>query len=87
MPGKTINHNSPTLYTLKKKLARVMRVKGMGKSDLAKLLRWDEKQVDRALDLGHASRLDRLDYAFLNLGYEVDVKVVRARPRKMTGAR
>lgn len=49
-------------------LYRAMREKGMRKSDLARALHWKRPQVDRILDIRHATRLDVMDKALRALG-------------------
>lgn len=53
----------PALSEAKLSLYRTMREMDIRKADLARRLGW-QKQVDRLLDLTHASRLDQLEAAF-----------------------
>lgn len=48
----------------------------MGKAELAKRMNWCQKQVDRLWDLGHSTRLDSIEQAFLVLGKRLDICVV-----------
>jgi antitoxin HicB len=45
-----------------------MRSAKVGKAELARRLNCHLPQIDRLLDLGHASRLDQIEQAFLALG-------------------
>jgi antitoxin HicB len=58
----------PVLTEAKLALYRQMRVSHVGKAELARRLHCHLPQVDRLLDLGHASRLDQIEQAFLALG-------------------
>ncbi len=55
-----------------------MREEGLGKAELARRLGRHLPQVDRILDLGHASRLDQVEAALHALGRELSVEVARA---------
>ena len=68
----------PTLSALKIELYRAMRAEGLGKAALAKRLGAALPQVDRLLDLRHASRLDALERAFAALGRTMDIVVKAA---------
>ncbi len=46
---------------------------GIGKAELARRLNWHLPQVDRVLDLDHASRLDQVESALAVLGRELVV--------------
>jgi antitoxin HicB len=65
----------PMQTSLKVLLYRAMRERGLRKAALARRLGWKAPQVDRLLDLRHASRLDQLEAAFIALGKRVDVVV------------
>ena len=56
------------LSALKVSLYMVMWDQHVRKSDLARMLNVDPKQVDRLLNLNHASRLDQFEAAFRALG-------------------
>ena len=58
----------PALSAAKVELYRQMRAAGVGKAELARRLQCHLPQIDRLLDLGHASRLDQIEQAFLALG-------------------
>lgn len=63
----------PTQAVVKILLYRAMREKGVSKSKLAGSLHWHRPQVDRLLDLRHASRLDHIDAALRKLGARLEV--------------
>lgn len=52
-----------------------MLKQGVRKSELAKRLNWHTPQVDRLLDLTHASRLDQLESAIHALGKNLAVVI------------
>jgi antitoxin HicB len=54
---------------------QAMIEQGVRKSELARRLGWHMPQVDRLLDLRHASRLDQLEAAARALGREIQVRV------------
>jgi antitoxin HicB len=55
---------SPTaLATLKLEVYQAMRDEGVKKAELARRLNWHMMQVDRLLDLHHASRIDQVEAA------------------------
>ena len=68
----------PSLSAAKISLYQAMREDGLGKADLAKRLGWHLPQVDRLLDLSHASRLDLIERALETLGRVLVVSVDRA---------
>jgi len=55
-----------------------MRALNVGKAALARRLGWHMPQVDRLLDLRHASRLDQLEQAFRALGKHVSIEIREA---------
>lgn len=65
----------PTQTALKVLLYQAMRRKRVRKAELARRLHWHAPQVDRLLDLRHASRLDQIDAAANALGLELDIRV------------
>ena len=71
-------HFSPILTSLKVDLYNAMRERKVTKAELGRRLAIHPPQVDRLLDLNHASRLERLAAAFRALNYDVSV-LVRAR--------
>lgn len=52
-----------------------MREEGIAKSDLARRLGWHTPQVDRLLDLAHASRLDQIEAAFQALKRTLSITI------------
>jgi antitoxin HicB len=68
----------PALTEAKILLYRTMRILGVGKAELARRLDWHMPQVDRLLNLRHASRLDQLERAFRILGRQLTINVHEA---------
>jgi antitoxin HicB len=58
----------PALTEAKLNLYQAMRAARVGKAELARRLNCHLPQVDRLLDLNHASRLEQLEAAFRALG-------------------
>ena len=68
----------PALTEAKLALYTAMRAGKIGKAELARRLNCHMPQVDRLLDLRHASRLDQLEAAFRVLGKQLSVQVSEA---------
>ena len=68
----------PALSEAKIVLYQSMRAAGIGKAQLARRLNCHLPQVDRLLDLRHASRLDQLEAAFRVLGKRLTISVEEA---------
>lgn len=68
----------PTQTSLKVFIYQEMRRQGVSKAELARRLSWHAPQVDRLLDLNHASRLDQIDAAFDVLGARLKVAVAES---------
>jgi antitoxin HicB len=68
----------PVLTEAKLALYTAMRTASVSKSELARRMNCHMPQVDRLLDLRHASRLDQLDAAFHALGKQLSVQVSEA---------
>jgi antitoxin HicB len=68
----------PALTEAKLALYSTMRAHRVGKAELARRLNWHLPQVDRLLDLLHASRLDQLEAAFRALGKRLGVEIREA---------
>ena len=68
----------PALTEAKLALYTAMRTAGIGKAELARRLNCHLPQVDRLLDLRHASRLDQLEAAFRALGKQLSIEVSTA---------
>ena len=65
----------PVLSEAKVALYQAMRASGVRKADLARRLGCHMPQVDRLLDLNHASRLDQLEAAFAALNKRLSIEV------------
>jgi antitoxin HicB len=63
----------PALVEAKVLLYRAMREANVRKAALANRLGWYLPQIDRLLDLGHASRLDQIEAAARALGKRLEV--------------
>ena len=68
----------PALTEAKLALYFTMRANRVGKAELARRLNCHLPQVDRLLDLLHASRLDQLEAAFRVLGKRLAVEIREA---------
>jgi antitoxin HicB len=68
----------PALTAAKVLLYRAMREAGGRKVDLARRLGWHGPQIDRLLDLNHASRLDQIEAALAALGKRLSVDLADA---------
>ena len=68
----------PALTAAKVLLYRAMREGGIRKADLARRLGWHGPQIDRLLDLNHASRLDQIGAALAVLGKRLSVEIADA---------
>lgn len=65
----------PPMSAAKVALYRAMREAGVGKAELARRLGWHLPQVDRVLDLLHASKLEQLELALSALGKRLVLEV------------
>lgn len=74
--GEIIIH-LPVLTCLKAALHNAMISTGTRKAELARKLNQKGPQIDRLLDVSHASKVETLEQALYLLGYEVSVSVVR----------
>ena len=63
------------LAEAKLSLYRTMRAANIRKAALARRLGWQKSQVDRLLDLTHASRLDQLEAAFFALNKRLTIHI------------
>jgi antitoxin HicB len=59
-------------------LYEAMREQGVGRAQLARRLRWHLPQINRVLDLRHASRMEHVEAALAALGLRIIVDVARA---------
>ncbi len=68
-----------TQATMKVLVYQGMRDAGFSKAALARHLAWNRPQVDRLLDLRHATRIDLIDHAFdrLNMNLVVSSEAKR----------
>ncbi|MEO6967926.1 MAG: type II toxin-antitoxin system HicB family antitoxin [Rhodanobacteraceae bacterium] len=66
------------LACIKLGIYQTMRDEGVRKSELARRLGWHMPQVDRLLDLRHASRLDQAEAALRALGKGIEVRIADA---------
>lgn len=75
-PGKrpTVSPSAQTCAKLE--VYRAMRESGVKKAELARLLNWHLPQVDRLLNLRHASRLEQIETALSALGKQLLVEAV-----------
>jgi antitoxin HicB len=55
-----------------------MGEQGVGRAELARRLRWHLAQVNRVLDLRHASKMEQVETALAALGLRLIVDVARA---------
>lgn len=74
--GEIVIH-LPVLTCLKAALHNAMISTGTRKADLARKLNQKGPQIDRLLDVSHASKVETLEQALYLLGYEVSVSVER----------
>jgi len=65
----------PALSAAKVAVYAAMREAGLRKADLARRLGWHVPQVDRLLDLRHASRVDQVEAALAALGKKLVIAV------------
>jgi len=63
----------PALSEAKIALYRLMRAAGVGKAELARRPHCHLPQIDRLLDLNHASRLDQIEHALLAVGKRLTI--------------
>ena len=73
----------PSLLVAKVELYNTMLAQQVNKAELGRRLHWHMPQVDRVLDVRHASRLDQLEQALAAVGKRLELHVfeeaVRAR--------
>lgn len=55
-----------------------MRGQGVGRAELARRLRWHLAQVNRVLDLRHASKMEQVEAALAALGLRLIIDVAKA---------
>ena len=64
-----------SLTAAKVLLYRAMRDEGVGRAELARRCNWHLQQVDRVLNVSHASRLDQIDAALNAVGKTLVLEV------------
>ncbi|HAV1906106.1 TPA: hypothetical protein JG938_002781 [Enterobacter hormaechei subsp. steigerwaltii] len=67
----------PVLICLKAALHNAMISTGTRKADLARKLNQKGPQIDRLLDVSHASKVETLEQALYLLGYETSVSIIK----------
>ncbi len=77
MPGEALVPLS-ALGMAKAALYEAMREQGVGRAELGRRLRWHLPQINRVLDLRHASRMEQVEAALAALGLRLVVDVARA---------
>ncbi len=79
-PGKTGRDfvALPALTAAKLSLYWAMREDSIGKAALARKLGWHLPQIDRLLDLNHASKLEAIEAALAALGRTMEINVMKA---------
>ena len=65
----------PALTEAKIELYRQMRASKVGKAELGRRLHCHLPQIDRLLNLNHASRLDQIEQALLAVGKRLTISV------------
>lgn len=68
----------PVQVELKVRLYQSMDDKGVRKADLARKMDLHRQEIDRLLDLNHATSLAKIEKAFAVLGKTLDIEVVDA---------
>jgi antitoxin HicB len=88
-PSRVTRHavSLPVLMASKVTLYEIMRSERIGKAELARRLRWYLPQVDRLLDVHHASRLDQMEAAFDALGRRMVVVLRKTDKERRSGRR
>ena len=66
----------PPLMVAKVELYNAMLKQKVGKTELGRRLNWHLPQVDRVLDVNHASRVDQLEHALGAVGKRLELHVV-----------
>ncbi|MCV9878239.1 type II toxin-antitoxin system HicB family antitoxin [Brenneria izbisi] len=77
-----ISIHLPVLVNLKAAVHNAMIQTGTRKADLARKLNQKGPQIDRLLDVNHASKIETLEQALYLLGYEVSVSIAQVSKRK-----
>ena len=66
----------PPLTVAKVELYNAMLKQKVNKTELGRRLNWHLPQVDRVLDIGHASRIDQVEHALAAVGKRLELRVV-----------
>ena len=66
----------PPLTVAKVELYNAMLDQKVNKAELGRRLNWHLPQVDRVLDIRHASRIDQIEHALAAVGKRLDLRVV-----------
>ena len=74
--GREVLVRPTALACMKFAVYQTMRERGMRKTELARRLGWHLPQINRLLDLHHASRLDQAEAALQVLGKRLEVRAV-----------
>jgi hypothetical protein len=63
----------PAMTSLKIELYGALQRAGINRAELTRRLGWNRNSVDRLFQLGHASRLDKIEAAAEAMGWQVQV--------------
>ena len=86
-PGPKYGVQLSTQATVKVLLYQIMIERGITKSQLARALHWHRPQVDRLLDIKHASRPDHIDAALQEMDARLEITIAKRRaPRRATSS-
>ena len=66
----------PPMMVAKVELHNAMLAQKVNKAELGRRLRWQSPQVDRVLDVRHASRIDQIEHALAAVGKRLELHVV-----------
>jgi antitoxin HicB len=68
----------PALQSAKAELYTAFRASGMKKAELARRIGISKTNIERLVDLDHASRLDQIEAAFRAIGKKLEVTISNA---------
>ena len=68
----------PAISVAKIGLYQAMQQAQIGKAELGRRLGWHLPQIDRVLDLNHASKFDQIEAALQALGKKIEIRVLDA---------
>lgn len=66
----------PPMMVAKVELHNAMLAQKVNKAELGRRLHWHPPQVDRVLDVRHASRIDQIEHALAAVGKRLELHVV-----------